>query len=90
MKRKALILYAGREDCDVRMLGTGRPFVMEVQNMRAAIPEAAFFSRVEEKLREVTPSTHSIPAIITQPSFFSGSQANPPMLDTQAREMDLL
>jgi tRNA pseudouridine synthase 10 len=29
---------AGREDIDVRMLGTGRPFVYEVHNARNRLP----------------------------------------------------
>jgi tRNA pseudouridine synthase 10 len=34
-------IAAGREDLDVRMLGGGRPFVLEVANARAAAPDAA-------------------------------------------------
>ncbi len=37
---------------DVRMLGTGRPFVLEVHNMRAAMPPAAYFADVQRRLAE--------------------------------------
>ena len=32
---------AGREDIDVRMMGGGRPFVLEISNQRAAMPPQA-------------------------------------------------
>jgi len=41
---------AGREDCDVRMLGRGRPFVLEVINARAAMPDAVYFQAAEDAL----------------------------------------
>lgn len=34
----AKFIPAGREDIDVRMLGTGRPFVLEIHNARAPKP----------------------------------------------------
>ena len=40
MKPKEGVLYlhaAGREDIDVRMLGTGRPFIMEIINPTKAL-----------------------------------------------------
>jgi tRNA pseudouridine synthase 10 len=33
-------MSSGREDIDVRMLGNGRPFAVEVKNMRARMPSA--------------------------------------------------
>ena len=35
------------------MLGTGRPFVMEVQNMRAAMPGLEYFADAEDRLQKV-------------------------------------
>ena len=43
---------------DVRMLGTGRPFVLEVHNMRAAMPPPAHFADVQSRLAEVRPTSH--------------------------------
>lgn len=37
----AKFVTAGREDMDVRCLGRGRPFVLEVANARAALPDQA-------------------------------------------------
>ena len=37
----------------MRMLGKGRPFVMEIQNQRAEMPGQDYFTAVEQKLREV-------------------------------------
>ena len=49
-------LCAGREDMDVRMLGGGRPFVLEILNQRAAMPALDTFAILEEQLRQVRPS----------------------------------
>lgn len=38
---------------DVRMLGDGRPFVMEIQNQRAEMPEKGFFQSVQDELKKV-------------------------------------
>ncbi|KAL0699760.1 hypothetical protein Bca4012_055882 [Brassica carinata] len=40
---------AGREDIDVRMLGSGRPFLMEVQNSRKC-PSQQSLTEIEEKI----------------------------------------
>lgn len=40
---------AGREDIDVRMLGSGRPFLVEIQNARL-IPSEAFVKEIETKI----------------------------------------
>ncbi|CAN8312700.1 unnamed protein product [Cochlearia groenlandica] len=40
---------AGREDIDVRMLGSGRPFLIEVQNSRQC-PSQQLLTEVEEKI----------------------------------------
>lgn len=47
---------------DVRMLGEGRPFVMEIQNQRAAMPGTKFFDDVQSQLQEVnsTPVGHGL------------------------------
>ncbi|KAK4348889.1 hypothetical protein RND71_031644 [Anisodus tanguticus] len=37
---------AGREDIDVRMLGTGRPFLLEIQNARL-VPSEALINEIE-------------------------------------------
>ena len=44
---------AGREDFDVRMLGTGRPFVLEIVNARAAIPPHSTFDAMQVELQQV-------------------------------------
>lgn len=38
---------------DVRMLGTGRPFIMEIQNQRAEMPGPEYFASVEDTLQKV-------------------------------------
>lgn len=40
----------GREDMDVKMLGDGRPFVMEISNARAQMPSRECFTRAENEL----------------------------------------
>lgn len=40
---------AGREDIDVRMLGSGRPFLLEIQNARH-LPSEVFLKEVERKI----------------------------------------
>eukprot|EP00884_Botryococcus_braunii_P010332 jgi/Botrbrau1/192/Bobra.0022s0172.1 len=45
-------ISAGREDVDVRMLGDGRPFVMEVLNARAAPPPASVFQQMQEEINK--------------------------------------
>jgi len=42
---------------DVRMLGEGRPFVMEIVNQRAEMPGPDYFADVEKRLKEVGAST---------------------------------
>ena len=41
---------------DVRMLGEGRPFVMEIMNQRAEVPGPDYFADVEKRLKEVGPA----------------------------------
>ncbi|KAJ8762204.1 hypothetical protein K2173_007360 [Erythroxylum novogranatense] len=43
---------AGREDIDVRMLGSGRPFLVEIQNARQ-IPSEALVKEVETKINNL-------------------------------------
>lgn len=43
---------AGREDIDVRMLGSGRPFLVEIQNARY-IPSKAFLKEIELKINDM-------------------------------------
>ena len=42
---EALFHGAGREDVDARMIGTGRPFVVEVKNPRKRLPDTAALER---------------------------------------------
>ena len=44
----------GREDADVRMLGGGRPYVLEIINARAAMPPQSYFDDAQRQLNEVT------------------------------------
>ncbi len=44
---------AGREDADVRMLGRGRPFVLEIINARNAMPPQSYFDDAQRRLNEV-------------------------------------
>lgn len=37
----------------MRMLGSGRPFVLEVANARAAMPDVAYFQAVQDALNAV-------------------------------------
>uniref|UniRef100_A0A2N9FLI3 tRNA pseudouridine(55) synthase n=1 Tax=Fagus sylvatica TaxID=28930 RepID=A0A2N9FLI3_FAGSY len=43
---------AGREDIDVRMLGSGRPFLVEVQNARR-LPSEAFVKEIETNINNL-------------------------------------
>ncbi|PHT85014.1 hypothetical protein T459_13457 [Capsicum annuum] len=43
---------AGREDIDVRMLGTGRPFLVEIQNARQ-VPSEALIKDIERKINSL-------------------------------------
>ncbi|XP_058725430.1 uncharacterized protein LOC131596706 [Vicia villosa] len=43
---------AGREDIDVRMLGLGRPFLVEVQNARQ-VPSEQFVKDIEKKINSM-------------------------------------
>ena len=47
------MLCAGREDADVRMLGSGRPYVLEIINSRAAMPPQSYFDDAQRQLNEV-------------------------------------
>jgi tRNA U54 and U55 pseudouridine synthase Pus10 len=44
---------AGREDIDVRMLGSGRPFILEIQNARRCIPAPEEFQRMQAAVLQV-------------------------------------
>ena len=48
---------AGREDFDVRMLGDGRPFVLEIINARAACPDQQTMTAMQSQLDEVGAKT---------------------------------
>lgn len=43
---------AGREDIDVRMLGSGRPFLVEIQNARL-VPSEVFVKEIERKINSL-------------------------------------
>nr|XP_016432382.1 PREDICTED: putative tRNA pseudouridine synthase Pus10 isoform X1 [Nicotiana tabacum] len=43
---------AGREDIDVRMLGTGRPFLVEIQNARK-VPSEVLIKEIERKINSL-------------------------------------
>ncbi|DBA77530.1 TPA: hypothetical protein ACH3X1_009345 [Trebouxia sp. C0004] len=45
-------MSAGREDFDVRMLGSGRPFVLEIINARAAVPPQGAFDAMQLTLEK--------------------------------------
>ncbi|CAL8470277.1 g9819 [Coccomyxa elongata] len=45
-------ISAGREDMDVRMLGSGRPFVLEIANARARMPPPECFDSMAASLNE--------------------------------------
>ena len=42
--------WPGREDMDVRMLGSGRPFALEIINAKAEHPPAQAFAAIKEAL----------------------------------------
>ena len=42
--------HAGREDLDVRMLGSGRPFVLELADARGAMPPQSRLQELQEQL----------------------------------------
>lgn len=46
------ILLVGREDMDVTMLGSGRPFVLEIANARARMPPPECFDSMAASLNE--------------------------------------
>ena len=43
----------GREDIDVRMLGQGRPFILEVHNARRRVPPPAKLAALEARVAQV-------------------------------------
>ena len=49
-----MLPWEGREDMDVRMLGMGRPFVLEVSNARAAMPSKEIFAELQQKLADAS------------------------------------
>ncbi len=54
----ALLLFAGREDMDVRMLGSGRPFMLEIINAKASMPDQAAFDAMQDIHNKVTQALH--------------------------------
>ena len=53
-------MWAGREDFDVRMLGSGRPFVLEIINARAAVPPQSAFDAMQLTLQKVISNAASL------------------------------
>ena len=47
------LCHTGREDIDVRMLGEGRPFILEIQNARAAMPPPERLAALGEGVQQV-------------------------------------
>ncbi|PSC72039.1 tRNA pseudouridine synthase Pus10 [Micractinium conductrix] len=48
------LVAAGREDIDVRMLGEGRPFILEIQNARAAMPPPERLAALGEGVQQAS------------------------------------
>lgn len=46
--------HPGREDIDVRMLGEGRPFILEVHNARRRVPPAEQLQQLEARVAAVS------------------------------------
>ena len=44
-------MNTGREDLDVRMLGNGRPFVLEIADARSATPSQQRLRALQEQLK---------------------------------------
>lgn len=52
--RYAVLCHAaGREDIDVRMLGRGRPFILEIQNARRGVSPPDQLLRMEAAVQQV-------------------------------------
>ncbi|XP_013790475.2 putative tRNA pseudouridine synthase Pus10, partial [Limulus polyphemus] len=51
---KIVFSSSGREDVDVRMLGEGRPFVLELLNPRSRDVSQEFINKIEETINEST------------------------------------
>ncbi|KAL4856344.1 putative tRNA pseudouridine synthase Pus10 [Chlorella vulgaris] len=47
-------IAAGREDIDVRMLGRGRPFILEIQNARRGVPPPDQLLRMEAAVQQLS------------------------------------
>lgn len=69
-------LPPGREDLDVRMLGSGRPFVLEIVNAKAEVPPAEAFRDMQEainalgtgvEVRKLQPVTRATVQLIKVP-----------------------
>lgn len=52
-KNEIRTFLTGREDVDVRMLGSGRPFVLELSNARLGMPSPEQLLDVQRRLKEV-------------------------------------
>lgn len=48
-----MVKLTGREDIDVRMLGNGRPFVLELGNAMLGMPSQQALQEAQQKLKEV-------------------------------------
>ncbi len=44
-------MHAGREDLDVRMLGKGRPFVLEIADARSEMPSQQRLQALQDQLK---------------------------------------
>ncbi len=71
---EALLWHAGREDFDVRMLGSGRPFVLEVINARAAVPPQSSFDAMQAALEQVDLYLPSNSGLVLTSSLFDNKE----------------
>jgi tRNA pseudouridine synthase 10 len=58
---------AGREDIDVRMLGRGRPFILEIFNPRNEMPGVEFWQQQAERLADAGEGVSRAPCELKQP-----------------------
>ncbi len=66
----------GREDMDVRMLGSGRPFVLEIANARARLPPPECFDQMAASLNASCELSTSCDLPSTSVAWIS-TQGNP-------------
>lgn len=55
--------FAGREDIDVRMLGTGRPFVVQLINPHRIRDLAKTLTQLESKINDVAKSSMRVSSL---------------------------